>query len=115
MTKPLALAVRKELLVARASLERAELVRALDRFGQARAPFERIARFASGLGGGTAPTGLLSLFEFVRSHPLLGATASLLAGRLRRTVAGRWAMRGLALGAAVIGVVWVLGRKGQRD
>ena len=57
MTKPLALAVRKELLVARASLERAELVRALDRFGQAREPFERIARFASGLGGGAAPTG----------------------------------------------------------
>ena len=115
MTKPLALAVRKELLVARASLERAELVRALDRFGQAREPFERIARFASGLGGGAAPTGLLSLFEFARAHPLLGATASLLAGRLRRTVAGRWAMRGLALGAAVIGVVWVLGRKDQRD
>ena len=43
MTKPLALAVRKELLLARASLERAELVRALDRFGQAREPFERIA------------------------------------------------------------------------
>ena len=115
MTKPLALAVRKELLVARASLERAELVRALDRFGQAREPFERIARFASGLGGGAAPTGLLSLFEFARAHPLLGATASLLAGRLRRTATGRWAMRGLALGAAVIGVVWVLGRKDHRD
>jgi hypothetical protein len=115
MTKPLALAVRKELLLARASLERAELVRALDRFGQAREPFERIARFASGLGGGGAPSGLLGLFEFARSHPYLGATASLLAGRLRHTVAGRWAIRGLALGAAVLGIVWVLGRKGHRD
>ena len=81
----------------------------------AREPFERIARFASGLGGGGAPSGLLGLFEFARSHPYLGATASLLAGRLRHTVAGRWAIRGLALGAAVLGIVWVLGRKGHRD
>ena len=39
----------------------------------------------------------------------------LLAVLAYRTATGRWAMRGLALGAAVIGVVWVLGRKDQRD
>lgn len=115
MTKPLALAVRKELLLARASLERAELIRALDRFGQAREPLERLAKLASGLGGGAAPKGLLGLFDYARSHPYLGAAASLLAGGLRRTAAGRWAVRGLAVAAAALGLVWMLGRHQPPD
>ena len=115
MTKPLALAVRKELLLAHAAIERAELVRALDRFGLAREPFERIARLASGLGGGTPPRGLLGLFDYVRSHPYLGATVSLLAGGLRHTAAGRWAVRGLAVAAAAVGLFWVLDRNRTPD
>ncbi len=115
MSKPLALAVRKELLLARASLERAELIRALDRFAQAREPFERVARLVSGVGGGASPKGLLGLFEYARSHPYLGAAVSLLASGLRRTAAGRWAVGGLAAAAAVFGLVWMLGRHRPPD
>ena len=71
MNKPLALAVRKELLQARAAVERAELVRALNRFGQAREPIGRIARLATGSGRSETANGLLGLFQFVRSHPYL--------------------------------------------
>jgi hypothetical protein len=110
MNRPLPLDVRKELLLARASVERAELARALDRFAQAREPFERIARMASGLGGAAAPSGLLGLLGYARSHPYLGAVVSLLANGLRRTAAGRWAFRGLAAGAVTAGLVWMLSR-----
>ncbi len=115
MNKPLALAVRKELLLARAATERAELVRALDRFGQAREPFERIARLAAGSGQSNTANGLLGLFQFLRSHPYLGTAASLLFNRLRGTATGRWASRGWMIAAAVAGVTWWFGRKRTPD
>ena len=115
MNKPLALAVRKELLQARAAVERAELVRALNRFGQAREPIGRIARLATGSGRSETANGLLGLFQFVRSHPYLGTVVSLLFSRLRGTAAGRWLNRGLMIAAAVAGVTWWLGRKRTPD
>jgi hypothetical protein len=111
MTKPLALAVRKELLVARASLERAELVRALTDLDRRGSRSSELHDSRPALAVRRRP--LLSLFD--RARPSASGRDRVAAGRLRRTVAGRWAMRGLALGAAVIGVVWVLGRKDQRD
>jgi len=105
--------VRKELLLARCAVERAELLRAFDRFREARAPFERIMRLASGPSrGGSRFEGLGGLLRFARGHPYLGSAVSLAAGALRGTTFGRWAGRALAVAGTAAGVLWVLGRVG---
>lgn len=106
--------VRKELLLARCAVERAELVRAFDRFREARAPFERILRLASGPARGASRLeGLGGLLRFARGHPYLGSAASLAAGALRGTTIGRWAGRALAVAGAAAAVTWLLGRTGD--
>ena len=106
--------VRKELLLARCAVERAELVRAFDRFREARAPFERIARLAgSGTQGRSRLEGLSKLLQFARGHPYLGSAASLAAGALRGTAIGRWAGRALTIAAAAAAVSWLVSRAGK--
>jgi hypothetical protein len=106
--------VRKELLLARCAVERAELVRAFDRFREARAPFERIARLAGGgTQGRTRLDSLSGLLRFARGHPYLGSAASLAAGALRGTVIGRWAGRALTVAAAAAAVAWLVSRAGN--
>ena len=106
--------VRKELLLARCAVERAELVRAFDRFREARAPFERILRLASGPARGASRLeGLGGLLRFARGHPYLGSAASLAAGALRGTTIGRWAGRALAVAGAAAAVTGLLGRTGD--
>ena len=106
--------VRKELLLARCAVERAELVRAFDRFREARAPFERIARLAgSGTQGRSRLEGLSKLLQFARGHPYLGSAASLAAGALRGTAIGRWAGRALTIAAAAAAVSWLVSRAGN--
>ena len=121
MPSPMPPEVRKQLLLARCAVERAELTRALDRFRESRAPFERIARLASGPARSSAFGSLGSVLGFVRGHPYLGTAVSRLAGTLRGTAAGRWVVRGLVVAGAAGAGLWLLrtapssGAAGSRD
>ena len=110
MTRPLPAAVRKELLIARGAVERAELRSALERFRQARAPIDKILGFAADTGRSPPLAALMSVFTFVRGHPLLGSAVTVLLGSLRRGIVRRWSWRVLAAGLAAGGALWLLSR-----
>jgi len=110
----LPLAVRKELLLARAAAERVELREAARDLRDARERLAAITGFFSrpaGAGRGVAGA-LLGAFSLLRRHPYLGTAASIAIGATRRSRAGRW-IRGATLiaGLAAAGI-WLARRAG---
>lgn len=105
-------AVRKELLLARAAVERVELRDAMrdlrgarDRFSAIAGVFSLVPSGRSGLTGA-----LLGGLSMLRRHPYLGSAASIAIGATRRTRAGRWLRRAALIAAVTAGAVWLAGR-----
>lgn len=111
MGRGLPLAVRKELLLARAALERVEMEQSMRGLRQAGGRFAGISRLL-GAGVGARPAGaMLGALSLLREYPYLGSIATLAVGAARGTRIGKWALR-LSLAAAVMaGAVWVAARR----
>ena len=105
------LAVRKELLLTRAALERVELeqsVRALRRAGGRFSVISRLLGLsAAGRSFGMLP-GALSL---LREYPYLGSVATLAVGAARGTRVGKWFLRLSLMTAVIAGAIWVAARR----
>lgn len=112
MDRRLPLAVRKELLLARAAVERVELREAARDLRAARGRFAAITGFLSrpaGTGSGVVGA-LLGGLSLLRRHPYLGTAASIAIGATRYSRAGRWIRRVALLTALAAGGVWLAGR-----
>lgn len=86
----LPLAVRKELLITRAALERYDAVQALR---QVRGGARRMANLGTWLPRMTRPGGWLKLFGITRDYPVLSTAITLALPLLRRTPVGRIAWK----------------------
>ncbi len=112
MSDRLALAIRRELLLTRAALERVELRGALDEFRSARRPAVLAAEFlfrprGAALEGGIAGVLMRGLALF-RQHPYLGSALSLALGATRRGTGGRLLRRAGLLAALAAAGAWAL-------
>ena len=111
MERGLPLAVRKELLLARAALERVELEQSMRGLRRAGGRFGGFARLL-GLGAGGRPAGaMLGALSLLREYPYLGSVASLAVGAARGTRVGKWVLRLSMVAAAIAGAVWVAARR----
>ncbi|AOY93184.1 hypothetical protein BKK79_16290 [Cupriavidus sp. USMAA2-4] len=113
----LPLAVRKELLLTRAALERYDFSQAVS---QVRGSTGRLARLRHWLPGtGNAPT-VLKVLGVARDHPLLSSAVSLALPLLRKTPLARWAWNlskvGMLAGAGYLAYQrWSEGQQGNAD
>ncbi len=115
MNRRLPLAVRKELLLSRAQLERLELVQAMADFRRAGRPLRMagdilFGRAGAGAGGGVGAA-VASAFSVARRYPYLGSIASIAIGATGRTRVGRWIRRLGVLAALAAGGVWLANRR----
>ncbi|WP_341247937.1 DUF3318 domain-containing protein [Cupriavidus pauculus] len=91
----LPLAVRKELLITRAALERYDAVQALH---QVKGGARRMTNIGAWLPRMTRPSGWLKLFGVTRDYPMLSTAITLALPLLRRTAIGRVAWKVSKLG-----------------
>jgi hypothetical protein len=113
MDRRLPLAVRKELLISRAQLERLELAQALADFRRASRPLRMVGDILSGRAGAGGGVGaaMVSAFSFARRYPYLGSIASIALGATGRSRVGRWIRRLGVLAALAAGGVWHANRR----
>jgi hypothetical protein len=113
MDRRLPLAVRKELLLSRAQLERIELAQAMADFRRAGRPLRMVGDLLSGRAGAGGGVGaaLVTAFSFARRYPYLGSIASIAIGATGRSRVGRWIRRLGVLAALAAGGVWLANRR----
>lgn len=99
----LPLAVRKELLITRAALERYDAVQALR---QVKGGARRMTHLGAWLPRMTRPSGWLKLFGVTRDYPLLSTAITLALPILRKTALGRVAWKLSKVGMLAGGGYW---------
>lgn len=109
--RDLPLAVRKELLLTRAALERVELEEAVGDLRRAGRRLAGVSRLVGGGAGTPAARAILGALSLMREHPYLGTAASLAFGAVRGTRVGRWVRRLSLLAGVVAAGAWFVARR----
>jgi len=109
--RDLPLAVRKELLLTRAALERVELEEAVGDLRRAGRRLGGVSRLVGGGVGAPAAKAILGTLSLMREHPYLGTAASLAFGAARGTRVGRWIFRLSMLAGLVATGAWFSARR----
>ncbi|MHA7681372.1 DUF3318 domain-containing protein [Cupriavidus sp. PET2-C1] len=99
----LPLAIRKELLITRAALERYDCAQALH---HVRGSATRLGRFSAWLPRMTRPASWLKLLGLAKEYPLLSSAVSLALPLLRKTPVLRWGWKLSKLGALAAAGYW---------
>ncbi|WP_020204616.1 DUF3318 domain-containing protein [Cupriavidus sp. WS] len=99
----LPLAIRKELLITRAALERYDCAQALH---QVRGSAARFGRLGNWLPRVAQPASLLKLLGLARDYPVLSSTISLALPLLRKTPVLRWGWKLAKLGGLAAAGYW---------
>lgn len=99
----LPLAIRKELLITRAALERYDCAQALH---HVRGSATRLGRFSTWLPRMTRPASWLKLLGLAKDYPLLSSAVSLALPLLRKTPVLRWGWKLSKLGALAAAGYW---------
>ncbi|WP_420993303.1 DUF3318 domain-containing protein [Cupriavidus sp. 30B13] len=100
----LPLAIRKELLITRAALERYDCAQALH---QVRGSAARFGRLGTWLPRMTRPASWFKLLGLARDYPILSSTVSLALPLLRKTPVLRWGWKLAKLGSLAAAGFWV--------
>ncbi|WP_454722352.1 MULTISPECIES: DUF3318 domain-containing protein [Cupriavidus] len=99
----LPLAIRKELLITRAALERYDCAQALHHVRGSAARFGRVGTWLPRL---TRPASWLKLLGLARDYPVLSSTLSLALPLLRKTPVLRWGWKLAKLGGLAAAGYW---------